>query len=457
MPNTYVALRSTPVTGSAVPSITFDLTGISGYTDLRMVISGLTSTTGYAFTLQLNGDTVSNYSQTLMSGNGSVAQGARYSSSAHTNMYLGGWVNGFDSTSRASICVDFMNYTNSTTFKTILWRSGTGTRNSESGVMSWRKTPEAITSITINAQSGSNIAVGSTFTLYGISAAPVVTSAKATGGTITFGADGYTYHKFTSSGTFTPTTALTNVDYLVVAGGGGGGQHPTGAGAGGGGAGGYRTTVGLTGGLGQPESKLSLPSGVGVTVTVGAGGPAGSSSNGTVGENSVFGTITATGGGFGARGYDNSTASIGGTGGSGGGSGSNLGGTRTGGSISSPTQGFVGGAGQSQSIPLYSAGGGGGAGQAGESSVEGFGGKGGDGIANPVFANATVSGSSTYFAGGGGGAPNSPTARGGSAGGIGGANAVAATANIGAGGGGAYGGNLAAAGGSGIVIVRYSS
>jgi hypothetical protein len=451
MPNTYVALRKETV-ATATPSVTFDLTGISGYTDLIIVAMAKNAIGDSDLCIRFNSDTTTNYSATFLYGSGSGSPLSARSTSLN-RMRIGR----IDSTNAYPNIIHIQDYSNATTFKTAMSRSqNSGLVLSSVGL--WRKSPEAITSITLIDDNAANFAVGSTFSLYGIAAGPAIaTSAKATGGTISFGADGYTYHKFTASGTFTPSQALTNVDYLVVAGGGGGGQHPTGAGGGGGGAGGYRTTVGLTGGLGASESKLSLASGVGVTVTVGAGGPAGSSSNGTVGENSVFGTITATGGGFGARGYDNSTASIGGTGGSGGGSGSNLGGTRTGGSIASPTQGFAGGSGQSQSVPYYSGGGGGGAGQVGESTPSGTGGKGGDGISNLAFANATASGSNTYFAGGGGGAPNSAASLGGTAGGTGGANAVAATANIGAGGGGGYGSNLAAAGGSGIVIVRYLS
>ena len=67
-----------------------------------------------------------------------------------------------------------------------------------------------------------------TFTGLGIGA--------ATGGTITTDGD-YKVHTFTSSGTFTVSSAPDYVHYLVVAGGGGGGGHTHG---GGGGAGGYR-------------------------------------------------------------------------------------------------------------------------------------------------------------------------------------------------------------------------
>ena len=168
MPSTYEKIAAYTVP-SSTSSYTFST--IAGtYTDLRLIGSGITSTTGYAFTLGVNGDTGSNYSQTLISGNGSSAGSGRYSNATNTSMYWGGWVNGYDSTAPSTLTADFQNYSNSTTYKSILWRSSSGTRNTEAGVILWRNTA-AITSITIYAQSGSTIAANTTFTLYGIKAA----------------------------------------------------------------------------------------------------------------------------------------------------------------------------------------------------------------------------------------------------------------------------------------------
>jgi hypothetical protein len=91
----------------------------------------------------------------------------------------------------------------------------------------------------------------------------------------------------------TPTPTPT-VEYLVVAGGGGGGgvgNYNNGAG---GGAGGYRTASGF-----------AVASGTSITVTVGAGGSGGpgqinnTPADGSKGNDSVFSTITSTGGGYG--------------------------------------------------------------------------------------------------------------------------------------------------------------
>ena len=122
---------------------------------------------------------------------------------------------------------------------------------------------------------------------------------SATGGTITY-SGGYTIHTFTSSGTFA-VTGRGNVEVLAVAGGGGGGD-------GGGGGGGliYNSTYSASGAI---------------AVTIGAGGAAN-------GDNSVFGSLTAVGGGAGGV----TTPQNGSNGGSGGGAGINDGITGTGGS-----------------------------------------------------------------------------------------------------------------------------
>lgn len=307
----------------------------------------------------------------------------------------------------------------------------------------WSNT-SPITTATFSVAAG--FAQYSSATLYGVKAMrqAVGNSIKATGGAISF--DGtYVTHTFNTTDVFTPTTNLL-VDYLVVAGGGGGGTA-----GGGGGAGGLRCTVGATGGGGSLESKLSLASGTGYTVTIGAGGagtPGGSpypqASNG---NDSVFSTITSTAGG-GGGGYSGNGA--GRAGGSGGGEGCNSAG---GGGSGTANQGYAGG------TSAGAGAGGGGAGAVGGSQVDpNPGGSGGVGI------QTSISGTATYYAGGGGGAGQGAGA---GAGGLGGGGAggdlsnagTAGTANTGGGGGSAgnSGSSAGGKGGSGIVIVRYKA
>ena len=312
----------------------------------------------------------------------------------------------------------------------------------------------------------------------------------ATGGTITCCGD-YRIHTFTGPGTFTVTCAgnpvgSNSVDYLVVAGGGGGG-FTTGCngGSGGGGAGGYRESPGTASGsytvspLGaSPAVALTVPA-TSYPITVGAGGAAGASPpSGPIcqnapakGSNSIFSTITSTGGGGG--GYNGSTVT-GKPGGSGGGGGNgNIPSVRVGGSGNtpsvSPAQGRDGGDGVNPGSSEQGTGGGGGAineGGDGGTTSNGDGGAG---------ATSSINGTPTARAGGGGGGGNNPgSSPGGDAtGGAGGAggggaggsypnNSPAATAGtVNTGGGGGAGGagpsasNAGAAGGSGIVIIRY--
>ena len=222
------------------------------------------------------------------------------------------------------------------------------------------------------------------------------------------------------------------VEVLVVAGGGGGGGN--GPGDGGGGAGGLIY-----------NSAYQLTSAAVVTVTLGAGG-----SRNTQGNNSVFGSLTAIGGGYGGE-YVVTGNPAGGNGGSGGGGTargfSNPGGSGTAG------QGFNGGYGRVGSID--GGGGGGGASQVGQDGVSNI--SGGDGGNGQTYS---ISGTSTAYAGGGGGGCDASGAggNGGTGGGgegdnsIGGNNATAGTSNTGGGGGGGTGTNT---GGSGIIIVRY--
>ena len=251
-----------------------------------------------------------------------------------------------------------------------------------------------------------------------------------------------------TSTSWTAPTGVTQVEVLVVAGGGGGGQDGNGAGGGGG-----------AGGLIYNPSFTVTP-GNSYTVTVGAGGagaPASGVGYGTQGSNSVFGSLTAIGGGFGSA-RQNS-----GSGGSSGGTGDGTNGSQW--TPGSPTanQGFSGGFGP---LVLGAAGGGGGAGGpggngSGSSGSVANGGGGGPGL------NFSISGTPTWYAGGGGGATYVSGTGSIGAGGIGGGGnggkqgtpPTTGTASTGGGGGGS-GSNAASysggAGGSGIVIIRYS-
>jgi hypothetical protein len=166
--STYEPIATTTLS-SATSSVTFS--SISGsYTDLILVFEGTSSAVDSLFA-RVNSDTASNYSATEFRGDGSTPGASRFSNISY--LYLGYNVS-MDSTNRANAIIHFMNYSNSTTYKTVLSRFNRAGGSSYPGtavyVNLWRST-SAITSIQMIDYGGGSFSVGSTFTLYGIAAA----------------------------------------------------------------------------------------------------------------------------------------------------------------------------------------------------------------------------------------------------------------------------------------------
>lgn len=236
-----------------------------------------------------------------------------------------------------------------------------------------------------------------------------------------------------------------DIEYLLVAGGGGAGWDLTA----GGGAGGLLSS-----------SLSSVSSGSSFTITIGAGGAgytSGDLSTANDGDDSTISgatisTITAIGGGGGAR------VGSGNDGGSGGGVGRGNAGTYSPGSGTSG-QGNDGGA--DTNSPAGTGGGGAGAagGTASGTANPSNGGNGGDGLASSITGTSV-----TYAGGGGGGGYYGSAGTGGSGGGGNGSGGNAQSnqengeANKGGGaGGGGQNSPVAASGGSGVAIFAYNS
>jgi len=266
---------------------------------------------------------------------------------------------------------------------------------------------------------------------------------------------------FTSSGTFSVPSGVTNIESILVIAGGGGGGGDNGGGGGGGGL------------IFMPCYPVS-PGGT-ITVTVGDGG-AGTNGANQSGQDSAFGSpgdpglgcggvLTAKGGGRGSNAAPGD-ASPGGSGGGANGHYNN----DTGGSATQPTQpgnsgayGF-GFAGRNSSTTLRRGGAGGGSGGLGTESGN-YAGQGGVGKSYTIGDGTTP----VAYAGGGGGATNAPNTHGQGSpcgtGGRGGApdtsptRGISGTANRGGAGGGGMnnggGNNCGGCGGKGIIIVRY--
>ena len=164
MTATYEKIATTTLS-SAAATVTFS--SISGaYTDLVLVTDNIFNTSNLAAAyLRFNSDTGTNYSYQSIQGTGTVANAERGSS--QNVMYVARSFGG-DQTHNI---INIMNYSNTTTNKTVLSRYGSA--GSSSGVLAaiglWRST-SAISTILMGIDGGYNFVSGATFTLYGIKA-----------------------------------------------------------------------------------------------------------------------------------------------------------------------------------------------------------------------------------------------------------------------------------------------
>jgi len=163
MPSTYTPLQ-TQTLGSDAASVTFSSIP-STYTDLVIVINGGQVTADNYYGIRFNGDTTTNYSNTQVVGNGSTA-----TSNRNSNQNVG-YIHSTNQVSIAdTVIVNVFNYANTTTYKTSISRGNSAAYRVVASVVLWRKTPEAINSISILG-GGVNLLSGSTFTLYGVKSA----------------------------------------------------------------------------------------------------------------------------------------------------------------------------------------------------------------------------------------------------------------------------------------------
>ena len=160
--NTYEAIATNTVSGSSTTAVTFSSIP-STYTDLVLITNATASTSGQGMNLTFNGDTGSNYSSTRLYGNGSSATSDRQTNGPFINFALGSFNNG------QLVIANVMNYSNTTTNKTVTLRQNDASAFVGALVGLWRSTA-AINAITIQI-SGGNYVAGSTFSLYGIKAA----------------------------------------------------------------------------------------------------------------------------------------------------------------------------------------------------------------------------------------------------------------------------------------------
>jgi hypothetical protein len=164
---TYVPIATYTLASSA-STVTFGSgqTIPQTYTDLVLVMNFVQTTSGSPV-IVFNSDTTSTYSITNLTGSGSSAASNR-ETNIH-NYYSFDYIATSTTNPNLSI-IDIMNYSNTTTYKTVLERANNASSGTGAMVGLYQNT-NAIKQIDITRQSGGYWSAGSTFTLYGIKAA----------------------------------------------------------------------------------------------------------------------------------------------------------------------------------------------------------------------------------------------------------------------------------------------
>jgi len=161
---TYEPIASQTL-GSATSGITFSSIPQT-YTDIVAILNFTLDTNSGACYSYVNGIfTGTPYSNTNLTGDGSFALSSRASNSNTINI-----TQTPINQNITNVIVHYMNYSNTTTNKTILGRQNTTASIVNASVSLWRSTA-AINSISFSTFNTQNFIAGSTFTLYGIKAA----------------------------------------------------------------------------------------------------------------------------------------------------------------------------------------------------------------------------------------------------------------------------------------------
>ena len=168
---TYTPI-ATSTLGSASNSVTFSSIP-STYTDLVIICNLLdaTSSTRVDVQMQVNSDTGTNYSSTIIGG--TTASGTNSQRSTNSSFYTIGMM----TDQIGTIIIQLQNYANTTTYKSCATRTNVVTVTGGAAdypvgatVGTWRST-SAINSVKVFGGASHNFASGSTFTLYGVTAA----------------------------------------------------------------------------------------------------------------------------------------------------------------------------------------------------------------------------------------------------------------------------------------------
>lgn len=168
MATTYNSLATTTLSSDTTQ---IDFTSISSsYTDLVLVVDQIqTTNTGSSYNalrMRINSDTSVNYSYTSIEGNGTTISTNRDN---NDYMYVG-FAPQTSATTKGQLISHFINYGNTTTYKTVLHRANATAFGTQARVHTWRST-SAISTISILFDGTVKYKSGMTITLYGIKAA----------------------------------------------------------------------------------------------------------------------------------------------------------------------------------------------------------------------------------------------------------------------------------------------
>ena len=160
----YESIQTYTVGSGGASSITFNLSGVSGYKHLQLRAS-LTPTSADNVVFQFNGDTSANYSYHYLSGSGANPATAGNG----TNVSNGYFGYASSSSYPTAIVADILDYVDTSKYKTVrnllgIDANGSGYIMQSSSL--WRST-SAVTSIVLKCDSQS-FAQYSSFALYGI-------------------------------------------------------------------------------------------------------------------------------------------------------------------------------------------------------------------------------------------------------------------------------------------------
>lgn len=158
---TYEPIATATGNGSS-GTITFS--SISGYTDLKIILMGTTTSATYVG-MRFNGDSSAVYSQTYLTGNGTTAASSKGFGDSRNFLH---YVNNTSTTIPQLFIVDVFSYAGSTNKSSLIQASMdyNGSGSVERAVGLWRNT-SAITSVSFVTSAGA-FSTNFTATLYGI-------------------------------------------------------------------------------------------------------------------------------------------------------------------------------------------------------------------------------------------------------------------------------------------------